>query len=252
MMKILVVGNYYYPEHIGGVEVVSYQLVKYYHAFGAEAHWMAADISSQRRVAQPTDAPIRAWNFTEQKLGFPQPLPIPLTGAFWRILREVAWCDAVHLQDCLYVINILVFLCAKLMRKPVLLTQYAKRIPYAQKYKNFLQDFGYATVGRWIFRSVERMAFITENVRDGMTAFTPLERRKVVPLGVDVELYAPLPDEERRAFRQTISGSDDTPLILFVGRLVERKGVHLLPPIIERHPNWFWVLVGRPDDFNAS
>ncbi|GAB4539649.1 MAG: hypothetical protein Fur002_05090 [Anaerolineales bacterium] len=252
MMKILVVGNYYYPEHIGGVEVVSRQLVRYYHVFGAEVRWMAADVSSRRRVIQAGDAPICAWNFTEEKLGFPQPLPIPFTGAFWRILREVAWCDVVHLQDCLYVINTLVFLCAKIMGKPVLLTQYAKRIPYAQKYKNFLQDIGYVTVGRFIFCTVERMAFITENVRDGMSSFTPLEKRVVVPLGVDTEIYTPLPDEERREFRRTVSGSDDKPLILFVGRLVERKGVHLLPPIIEKHPDWFWVFVGRPDDFNPS
>ncbi len=34
--------------------------------------------------------------------------------------------------------------------------------------------------------------------------------------------------------------------------MVERKGVHLLRPLIEKHQEWHWVLVGRPDDFSPN
>ena len=63
-MKILVVGNYYYPEHTGGVEIVSYNLVRHYRDFGHTVRWMAADVPSKFREVQKDDVPIRAWNYT--------------------------------------------------------------------------------------------------------------------------------------------------------------------------------------------
>jgi glycosyltransferase involved in cell wall biosynthesis len=43
-----------------------------------------------------------------------------------------------------------------------------------------------------------------------------------------------------------------TPIILFVGRMVERKGVHLIRPLVGKYREWHWVFVGRPDDHNPA
>lgn len=249
-MKILVVGNYYYPEHTGGVEVVSYNLVKYYRIFGNSVRWLAADVPPKFRDAAEGDVPVRAWNVAEERLGFPHPLPYPhFIARAWDSLR---WCDVVHLQDSLYPINISVFFLAKFLHKPILITQYAKFIPYKQFFKRFLQVVGYRMFGWLMFNYADRMGFITENVREGMAYLTPEIRQEVVPLGVDTDLYTPLPPKEKAHLREQLSGDAEKPIILFVGRLVERKGVRLIRPLIEKHPEWFWVLVGRPDDFNPS
>lgn len=249
-MKILVVGNYYYPEHIGGVEVVSYNLVKYYRIFGHSVRWMAADVLPRLRDFQVDDVPIKAWNITEEKFGFPHPMPsLSLIPRIWHSLR---WCDVLHLQDSLYPINILAFLFAKLLGRPVLITQYAKAIPYDQFYKRALQWLAYGVIGRMMFNFADRLVFITENVRAGMAYLTPKLRHTVVPLGVDTEIYSPLSIEERNNKRMELTGGLEMPIILFVGRLVERKGIHLIRPLVEKHQEWFWVFVGRPDDFDPE
>ena len=249
-LKILLVGNYYYPEHLGGVEIVSFNLVKHYREFSHEVRWAAADVLPNLRVAGRDDVPISSWNIAEEKLGFPHPLPHP--NVLKKLFDNIHWCDVVHLQDSLYLINILAFFIAKLLGKPVLLTQYAKFIPYKQYYKRFLQTAAYRTVGWLMFNFTDRLAFITENVRAGMAYLTPKTRQEVVPLGVDTDLFTPLAKDERARLREQLSGSVERPIILFVGRLVERKGVHLIRPLIEKYQDWFWVLVGRPDDFNPS
>lgn len=73
-MKILVVGNYFYPEHTGGVEIVSHKLVRYYREFGCCVHWMAADVPPRFRDTKTGDIPVRSWNYAEEKVGFPSPL----------------------------------------------------------------------------------------------------------------------------------------------------------------------------------
>src|SRR5687768_5785933 len=105
-MKILLAGNYFYPEHTGGVEIVSYNLVKHYREFGQIVRWVAADVPPNFRRLEKDDVPIRAWNYAEGRLGFPSPLPYP--GKVLNLYNSVKWCDVVHLQDCLYPINIMV------------------------------------------------------------------------------------------------------------------------------------------------
>lgn len=249
-MKILLAGNYFYPEHTGGVEIVSYNLVKHYREQNCSVLWVAADVPPNLRRTGNGDLPIRSWNFTEEKLGFPSPIPYP--GGLAILYRWVKWSDVVHLQDCLYPINIFIFLVSKLLRKPILLTQYAKFIPYNQFYKRVIQSVAYWTIGKWMFSTADRVVFITANVRDNMQYLNPKKMKEVVPLGVDTVFYAPITDNARNEVRVKITGNIDTPLILFVGRMVERKGVHLLKPLIEKHNDWHWVMVGRPDDYDPG
>jgi len=249
-MKILVVANYYYPEHTGGVEIVSHNLVKHYREFDCEVRWVAADVPPRFRNALDGDIPIRAWNYTEEKLGFP--CPLPYSRDLLKLVDCVRWCDVVHLQDCLYPINIIVFLISKAWNRPLLITQYAKFIPYRQHYKRMLQTLAYHTVGWLMFSMADRVVFITQNVRDNMRYLNPKKLHEVVPLGVDTDFYSPISPAERTQMREKLSGNSVTPIILFVGRMVERKGVHLIRSLIEKHTEWHWILVGRPDDFNPG
>lgn len=249
-MNILVVGNYFYPEHTGGVETVSHNLVNHYREAGQKVRWVAADVAPRFRAVKIDDVPIHAWNITEEKFGFPQPIPYP--SVVFKLYSNVHWCDIVHLQDCLYIINILTFFIAKFLGKPILITQYAKVIPYSQFYKRALQKMGYYTVGRLMFTLADLVVFITSNVRDGMQHINPSKMRKVVPLGVDTDFYSPLSALDRIRLRNTLIGDSSKPIILFVGRMVERKGIHLIRPLIQKHQEWHWLLVGRPDDFNPG
>lgn len=250
-MKILLIGNYFYPEHIGGVEIVSYNLVKYYRQSGHSVCWVAADVPPRFRRIEADDAPIRAWNFTEEKLGFPQPIPYP--GEIIKLYRGISWCDVVHLHDCLYLINILAFLIAKILGKPLLITQHTEIIPYKNKFKGWLHSFAFRAIGTLIHKHANQSVFISKNTRDNLPFIAKKARNPlVVQNGVDTEFYKPLPADVRDQFRREMCGDSTKPILLFVGRFVAIKGIHYLIPLIEKHPEWHWLLVGRPDEYDPS
>jgi glycosyltransferase involved in cell wall biosynthesis len=251
-MKILLVGNYFYPEHIGGIEIVTSNLVRYYREDGHQVCWMAADVPPRYRNQTIDDVPIRAWNITEERLGFPQPLPMP--DSILKLYRTVRWCEVVHLHDCLYIINILIFLIARLLKKPIVITQHTEVIPYKDKWKNWLQSFALRTIGVVMHKYSNRSAFISPNTRDHLPFITKHVKHPpvVIPNGVDTEFFQPYPSAMQRQLRQSICEDVNKPLLLFVGRFVTIKGVHLLIPLISKHPEWHWLLVGRPDEYDPS
>ncbi len=91
----------------------------------------------------------------------------------------------------------LTFIIALVLKKPVLITQYAKIINYPQFYKRALQHFAYLTIGRIMFSYADKVVFITKNVRDNMQQITPNLKYDVVPLGVDTEIFFPIEAEKR-------------------------------------------------------
>lgn len=250
-MKIVLVGNYFYPEHIGGIEIVSYHLAKHYREEGHQVRWIAADVPPRYRNLTEGDVAIRAWNITEERFGFPQPFPQPDVVA--KLYRSVQWCDVVHMQDCLYPINILAFVISKLLRKPILITQHTEIIPYKNRLKLWLHSFALRTLGVVMHRHSDKTVFISTNTRDHLPFITRhIKDPVVIPNGVDTDFFSPLPSDVRSQLRQKLTGGTSNPILLFVGRFVMIKGIHLLIPIIEKHPEWHWLLVGRPDEYDPS
>lgn len=250
-MKILLVGNYFYPEHIGGVEIVSYNLVREYRELDHQVRWVAADVPPRHRSADENDVPIRAWNITEERLGIP--LPIPSPNIFRKLYPSIRWCDVIHLHDCLYPVSLFAFLISKLLRKPVLITQHTQLIPYKSSVKTWLQSLAMRTIGVFVHKYADHSVFISENTRDHLSFVTRhIRNQTVIQNGVDTDFFQPMQPEARLELRKSISGDETKPILLFVGRLVAIKGVQFLIPLIEKHQQWHWLLVGRPDEYNPS
>jgi glycosyltransferase involved in cell wall biosynthesis len=83
-------------------------------------------------------------------------------------------------------------------------------------------------------------------------------RSVVIPYGVDVELFSPDPDR-RPIWRQKLDLPADAVVGLGVGRMVTKKGFHVLVPLLgelfERFPEFHLVLAGggdRLEEFRQS
>jgi glycosyltransferase involved in cell wall biosynthesis len=248
-VRILLVSNYY-PEHVGGIETVASSLALGYRKRGHEVRWIAADIRSQPHAAGADDVPVRVWNGIE-RLGFPYPLPSPLTAA--RVRRHVVWSEVVHMHDCLYAVNVATFAASRREHRPVLLTQHVAKVPYPSPLLRALQSVAYASLGRAVLSRAEQVVFVSDQVRRW---FEPRVRFRKPPLlienGIDADLFQPPPERERDAFRVGLGVNGSRPLLLFVGRFVEKKGVRLLRPLIEATPSCDWVLIGRAGDVDPS
>ena len=249
-MRILLVSNYY-PEHVGGIETVSATLAAGYRSRGHEVRWIAGDIRSRPHHGHADDVPIRVWNGIERLGGFPYPLPGPLAAG--RIRDEVRWSQAVHLHDCLYAVNLAAFAAARREHRPVLLTQHVAKVPFPNPLVRGLQSVAYASLGRAVLARADQVVFVSAEVRRWFEARVRFRRPPLlIENGIDSELFRPASAAERHAFRGELGANGRQPLLLFVGRFVEKKGVRLLRPLIEATPQWSWLLIGRAGDVDPS
>ena len=244
-MRILLVSNYY-PEHVGGIETVAASLALGYRKRGHEVRWIAGDIAMRPHARHGDDMPVRIWNGIE-RLGFPYPVPSP--AAAIGLGRHVAWSQVVHLHDCLYALNVATFIASRRQHRPVLLTQHVANVPYPNPLLRGLQSAAYSTIGRSVLSRAEQVVFVSERVRRWFEQRVDFKRpTKLIENGIDADVFHPPTDESREAIRVGLGANGSRPILLFVGRLVEKKGVRLLRPLIEATPWCDWLFIGRSGD----
>lgn len=245
-MKIAVVSNYY-PPHVGGVEQVTEQLVRGYRQAGHEVRWAAAAIGRRRQPLDANDLPIPCWNAAEQHLGFPYPVPPPT--AIRRVHKLVAWADVLHVHDSLYVLSQIAARRARRTGRPFLLTQHVLDVPYGGRGKRALQTIAYRTLARTVLENAAQVVVVSDRVGDIVRRRYRLRHATItIENGVDLELFSYVDDGQRRLARSSLRLPDAEPLILFVGRLVSKKGAHLLQDVARQNPAWHFHFVGVPGD----
>ncbi len=74
------------------------------------------------------------------------------------------------------------------------------------------------------------------------------KRIEAIPNGIDLSVFSPVPEVEKRALRTALSLPHDVPIVLYVGSVIPRKGVDLLigawGKVNARHPQAKLVVVG--------
>ncbi len=244
-MRILASSNYF-PEHVGGIERVAGDLVHALRARGHTVQWVAAEPSDYPHRGNAEDAPIPAWNVTERRLGFPYPLPDP---RYRRALGEIVEAsDVVHLHDCLYATNLVLFRMALKMRRPVVITQHVTEVPYRRWMVRSIQGEAYRLLTEPMLARADRVVFVSERVRARFQDVVSRHRSEVIENGIEVSGFAPPPAAERSRIRQELGFDAAETVLLFAGRFVAKKGLAHIRAAAAQQPSWRWLLVGRTDD----
>jgi phosphatidylinositol alpha-1,6-mannosyltransferase len=242
-LKILVTTNYY-PEKMGGIEIVAQNLVLRFRKAGHEVRWVAAEVNRSRRIPREGDYPLKVWNFTDERLGFPYPVPHP--SAMIATREHVHWADIVHMHDCLYLQNQYIFWQARLLRRPVVLTQHIGMVPYPQSYKVALQKVAYHSIGKAILGKADQAVFVSETVKLWFESFVSFRNPpQVIPNGVDLAVFGEKNGEE-------IQSSNNSPSLLFVGRFTQKKGLALIRELAAARPEWAWTLIGSAGEIDPA
>jgi glycosyltransferase involved in cell wall biosynthesis len=236
--------SHYYPAHRGGVERVAGQLAERLAIAGvAHIEWHASDCDSPPRSAGLRCVPARTWNGLERSAGIPYPVWSP--PALAQLGRAAAAADVVHLHDCLYLPNLVAFIAARLAGRPVLVTQHIGFVPYRNPLLRGLVEAANRLVGGYVLGRATRVVFESETVRRYFARFVRFrEAALLVPNGVDTEFFVPADPARREALRAQQGASNGTPLFLFVGRFVEKKGLPMLRALAGRFPHARWLLAG--------
>ena len=241
--------THYYGGHGGGIEQVAERLIRELSAKdGYHFTWMASDCDPAPLIEGQRLQPMCTCNAIEKFLG----LPMPLWGlkSLRAMLESIRKADVLWLHDTLYIGNMIAFWAARRARKPIMITQHIAPIPYRNPVTRALMRFADKFITARLLRLAEEVTFISDRVAEDYyhrVAFTrPI---KVIPNGVDVRLFhVPIP-ENRRFLRQQFALKGDQPVLLFVGRFVEKKGLEVIRRLAILLPEWrFWLAGGGAID----
>ncbi len=173
--------------------------------------------------------------------------PVGLRAVLRAVLRGA---DVLHVHEFRTVENLIGLPIARQLGVPVVLSPHGT-LPYATGRSRFKRGWD-ALFGRWIARRVDHVIALTVAEADDVRRLwgrlgvpLPEERLDIVPNGVDSAAFSTLPP--RQAFRERWGIPPDAPLVLFLGRLHERKGAHHLVEALPLMPG-VWLAVAGPDE----
>ena len=237
--------THYFPGHRGGVEAVAWQIASRLAATGAaEIAWHASDTDPPPpEAAGLRHVPARSFNFVERLLGVPFPLWSP--AALTKLSRAVRESDVVHLHDCLYVPNVVAWLSAALAGRPVVVTQHVGFIPFRNPLLRMLLAAANRLLGKRVLGRAAQSVFVSDVVLQYFQRFVRFRRPPVrIANGVDCTTFHPADARARVELRARLGVEARTPLFLFAGRFVEKKGLHILQRLAHDFAQVRWIFAG--------
>lgn len=244
MPKALLVAHNY-PPHIGGLEVVVWRQAQSMAENGYDVTVLTSSYGggSSEVEAQTRLEVIRlpCSHVLERISTIVFPLFSPrLVFELW---RQVKRADVVHIHDVFYMSSWVAAVLAVMARLPILLTQHVAMVEHPSKLVMAVQKLVYGTAGRWIFSKARRIVVYNENVRAFLgSRGVPEARILLMANGIDTTQFRPGTPDERLELRRRFGLPQDRRLVLFVGRLVEKKGYQIL--LEARDPTYDVVFVG--------
>ena len=224
------------PDKGGGIEVVAAALCRKLVQKGYQVtHVAGGERSGALMQGDPPYRVIscRSYNWFERMTGLPFPLWGPLS--LMRLVREVRRADIVHIHDYLYFPTLVAVSAARLYRKRVILTQHIGEITFRNRHATNLLSFFNRHLGVRILNACDEVIFVSPRVKQYFSSLPNLRTAHlhVIENGVDHEIYqSPLQSLNR-----------DKISFLFVGRFVEKKGLHLLEAAWDI-PGVSWTFIG--------
>ncbi len=181
------------------------------------------------------------WNTIERRTA----VPYPLWGmrSILHLARLVRQVDLVHIHDVYYQPSVLAAVVTRMARRPLFITQHVSIVEHDSPLVMGVQRIVYATAGARLWRwSRGIVAYNVIVQRFLAERGVPRDKVHLSYNGIDVESFCP-GDASKRGVVRAIHGlPQDKPLILFVGRLVPKKGYREF--MAAHHSEYHLVLVG--------
>ena len=226
-MKILIVTHYFRP-HIGGIEIVAYNQAKGLVKLGNNVTIVTSRLGhepSSENIEGINIIRIKALNFLEKYLDVPFPIFLP--GILSILINEVRKNDIVHVHGCLYLGSLIATICGKIYKKPVFLTEHVGHINYKNSFLNVLETLAFFTIGKITLSLSNKTIVLNESVKKYLSNISK-GNKIILPNGVDTFLFHPVSKKEVKKLRKKYNLSQNKPLVLFVGRFVQKKGIDML------------------------
>ncbi len=217
----------YYPPHTGGLEYVAQKTAASAAAAGhdVEVVTYALDRASRGESMEGAVSVKRVpgLHFIDRYFG----VPFALGGLTMvrTIMRSVRSADIVHLHDVFYLTSLVTYLAVRRYKKPLVLSQHVALVEHTSRLIMLIERVVYALWGTRIFHASMRIITYQPVVRDFLVQ-QGIPETKILSThnGIDLQRFHTISAEEKTARRARLGLPVDKTLVLFVGRLVPKKG----------------------------
>ena len=240
-MKILSVSNFF-DTHGGGLERVAGHLCREFTKLGYEALWAACDGDGLPESPAEIIA-LRCTNSIEKSTGLP--IPLPGLRSLTRLWKAVRRSDLVVIHDALYLSSIATMVMAKLAGKQTVLIQHIGSITFASTLLTVVMKIANTIVTKPMMHSASRVVFISATVREEFASVAAKREPLLVFNGVDTNVFLSHRDGNNSGATSQFGLPTSKPLAVFVGRLVEKKGLEIVRQLALIQPGWSFAIVGR-------
>ena len=238
-MRLLCV-SHYFESHRGGIEMAAGQLAR---SLGATMSVTWAASAASPPPADVSALPLRGSNIIERRSGLPFPLPSP--GAIVALFRAVKASDAVLVHDGMYPTSIAAIVSARLLRRPVVLVQHIGRVPGPSPLLSAMFSIADRFFTRPMLRLASQVVFISATTARHFASTRTRREPVLIFNGVDDSIFSPSPSEKQRLTdRKQVGWPENRPVVLFVGRFIEKKGLLRLREMAAKRPELHWAFAG--------
>jgi len=231
----------YYPPHIGGLELYVMKLSEYLIKRGIEVEVFTSQIPSGN---YSSSKPIRVHRFKP----IATPLKNPITLGMIFKINYMQQFDIIHAHvDQAFSTNIAI-LSKKYHKRPVIVHCHGLYYPESIL-GNIAYSVYYRTIGKWCIKKAEAIITLSKRDYDFMIQLGARQKYvRIIPNAIDPIDYRTETKVED-FLRQY--GIEDKRVILYVGALIVRKGVHVLlkalPNVFEEFRNAILLVIGEGD-----
>ena len=246
-MKIVVIVHYF-AHHIGGMEEVAKKQAESLVRAGHEVMVVTCRPDKKSPLRENKDGykivRIPAWNIVENKFGVTFPLVSPL--AVLTMVKLARWADFFHIHDVFYMSSHIAAFGALIGRKPIYLTQHVAMVEHPSKLVMAVQRVIYSTFGRLIFKKAQKVICYNTNVRDFLVRENVSSKNILLHYnGIDVDYFSPVNAAQKANLKKQYGLDPKRPVVLFVGRLVPKKGYDIV--FDARSSKYQTLIVGTGD-----
>ena len=229
-MHILIVAHHY-PPHISGIGNVAYKQAEQLAKKNAQVTVLTTNCSDKAGVTEHKAGYViqrlRALNIFEDKMDAPFPLFSPTI--FWHAYKHVKKSDIIHIHDVFYMSSQIVGIMAILQRKPFYITQHVGLVDHPSKLVMTVQKVVYQTFGKLLFKRSNGIIVYNANVKEFITSLG-IKTPKIIQNynGIDTQYFSPYSRDKINELKEKYNFPTTKPIVLFVGRLVPKKGFDLV------------------------
>jgi glycosyltransferase involved in cell wall biosynthesis len=241
----------YFPPHIGGLQNHVDILSRMQRLMGHETSVLSSAIGGGRPFERDNGGPAirRLPSFELGNDAF-------MVGLMERLRRHRNRFDILHLHGHLFYSTTMGALARRLHNVPTVMTFHGDfhKQSGIGRFSKRLRD---ALQGPFILKNLDRMIALTTYDADYLEERgADPARIEIIPNGVDLGTYHPISPELINGFRERHHIPTDASMVLFVGRLVDQKGLPFLleamPELRRRVPEARLMVVGEGPELGRA